>query len=126
MMAKKKLWHEEDDTLMSQVKYEQEQYEDVIDGKYKGWDATGNGIPMHGPLAAGGRQCMRCSGQLFVKERTENETLIVFCKNCGAEFHEPDLDKSESTDAMYRSIPDDMVLRYTEARLRQKGNLPSD
>ena len=121
-MAKKKLWHEQDDTVMANLKYEQEQYADVIDGKYKGWDASGNGIPADGPLSAGGRQCMRCSGQLFTKERTENGTLIVFCGSCRAEFHEPDLDKSDSTDAMYRAIPDEMVLRYTEARLKQKAS----
>lgn len=120
-MVKKKMWHEQDDTVMSELKIDQQEYEETILKQYKKPDPSGNGIPAKSAMAAGGRKCMRCSDQLYIKEETENEIIIVYCKTCGLEMHHTDLEMSESTDHMYRQIPDEMVTRYTEARAEMKA-----
>jgi hypothetical protein len=60
-----------------------------------------------------------------MKEMTDNETLIVFCGNCGAEYHHDDLENTSAIgDMIHRQIPDDLVLRYMAAndlRLRMEG-----
>lgn len=119
-MVKKKMGYEEDDTLMSELAELQKDYTDTIEKGYKGWDSSGNGIPAKSPLAAGGRQCLRCSNQLFIKEVTDNDIIVVFCRNCGLEMHHTDLEFSESTNHMYQHIPDDLVIRYMEAREDEK------
>jgi len=120
-MPKKKMWHEEDDTIMSELKIDQQEYEETILKKYKKPSTKGNGIPAKSAMAAGGRKCIQCSDQLYIKEETENEIIIVYCKNCGLEMHHTDLEMSDSTDHMYRSIPDALMNRCMEARAEQKA-----
>lgn len=114
------MWHEDDDSIMSELKIDQQEYEETILKKYKKPKTTGNGIPAKSAMAAGGRKCMRCSDQLYIKEETENEIIIVYCKTCGLEMHHTDLEMSDSTDHMYRDIPDEMVIRYMQARADEK------
>lgn len=67
-----------------------------------------------------GRGCPKCKHTLRMKEMTKNETLIVFCGNCGSEYHHDDLENTSAIgDAIHRQIPDDVVLRYMAARARQ-------
>lgn len=119
-MVKKKLKHEDDDSIMASLKVDQQEYEETILKKYKKPSTKGNGIPAKSAMAAGGRKCMRCSDQLYIKEETKNEIIVVYCKNCGLEMHHTDLEMSDSTDHMYRHIPDEMMIRYTQARADEK------
>lgn len=113
----KKLWHEEDDHRRKQVDADAEFYEDVIQKQFKGFYSGNNGIPAQGPLAAGGRKCPRCSGQLYMKEETENEVFVVSCKDCGGEWHHTDLEDLGVTDQIYRQVSNESIHRYTMNRI---------
>lgn len=87
-----------------------------------------------------GRGCIRCGGSLMVFEESENGYIMLECRSCGMhQWHtdiEPDskeklkqLDKEAKEagaagarhlpDEMYRTIPDHLVIRYTEMRKRR-------
>lgn len=114
----KKTWHEEDDQIRKEIDADAETYADIIQG-FKGFYSGNNGIPAQGPLAAGGRKCIRCSGQLYMKEETDDGIFVVSCKDCGGEWHHTDLEEGESqvTDQVYRKVSDSSMARYTYGRV---------
>lgn len=67
-----------------------------------------------------GRNCPRCAAQLAIKEfREETTTLVVYCTECGSEFHHQDLE-DPNHDWLFREIPLDMILRYVQD-MERKG-----
>lgn len=78
-----------------------------------------------------GRACPKCSGTLLMREMSLTGGVgILFCKNCGKTYYQTDLEtQNATTDAIFRQIDDDMVLRYmaaNEQRLIAAGQLPHD
>jgi len=116
---KKKYWYEEEDSLRSLQKEDETMYAEVIYNKYKGPSTKNNGRKAKNRLDLG-RNCPTCAGRLRIQEETKDETLILFCMECGGKFHHQDVNTvTDAVDQLYRSIPDSMVLYYKEARREQ-------
>lgn len=83
--------------------------------------ANVKGNPPAQSMWSTGRNCPKCKGLLKIKElNPDTETLWVFCGECGAEFCHDDLENtSDIGDQLHRAIPDDMVLRWMEAREKE-------
>lgn len=115
---KKKNWHEEDDHIRKEIDSDAETYSEIIKG-FKGFYSGNNGIPAQGPLAAGGRKCIRCSGQLYMKEETDGEIFVVYCKDCGGEWHHTDLEEGQNgtTDRVYRKVSDTTINTFMYNRI---------
>ena len=84
-----------------------------------------SGLPAAQSKWSTGRGCPKCKHTLRIKEMTKNEVLIVFCGECGAEYHHHDLENTSAiSDQIHRQIPDDAVLRWMAARdlyLKRQG-----
>lgn len=78
-----------------------------------------------------GRRCPRCSDLLRIKEVSDNGTIIVMCWQCHATYHTDDLNAWEmdgkkkvmdqTTDQLYRQIPDELVNHYMRFFEKTKG-----
>lgn len=121
-MVKKKLWHEDEDTLQALIDQDIEDYEKYKLDEFSGIFHKSNNEITTNPLEQG-RNCPRCAGRLRLKEITEkNENVYLFCNSCGLEVFAEDIDyQDEIPDKLYRTIPDDVFLkweRYKEERKR--------
>ena len=118
---KKKLWHEEDDTLQKEIENDREDYEKYLKD-FKGIKPKVSGIPAESPLDALGRNCPRCAGRLVVKEITErNKNVLLRCKSCGIEVFAEDIDyRDPLSDSLYRTIPDSLMVYWKNFQKNRK------
>lgn len=93
----------------------------------------------------GGRGCVRCGGSLMIFEETENGYLLLECRSCGKKQFHSDIEPNSAEltkmleeeakvdgykgeirnipDELYRTIPDSLILEYTQMRERSRqGN----
>lgn len=126
LVDKKKLWHEEDDTIQKEIEEARSDYEKYDLDSFKGIFHKSNGIPAEGPLDQG-RNCPRCAGRLELKEITkENENVFLYCKSCGLQVFAEDIDyRDPIPDALYRKVPDSVILYWENFRKeRNKDKTP--
>ncbi|UOE58238.1 hypothetical protein IRB79_27245 (plasmid) [Cytobacillus oceanisediminis] len=141
----KKPSHQDQDTLYSQRKEDEKQWgefgelaQDVFKDWIKHWDGT-SGQPAK-DWKDGGRACFRCAGSLMIFEESDNGNLLLQCKSCGqhqwltdvSPYSAEDLKELEKEarevgakarhlpDELYRTIPDSLVLQYTEMRKKRR------
>lgn len=71
-----------------------------------------------------GRQCPRCAHRLVMFElNTDSGILHIECRHCGGRWGHEQLESPDS-DEMYRQIPDDVKIRWMQAReneMKRKG-----
>lgn len=118
---KKKLWHEDDDDLQALIDQDIEDYEKYNLKDFKGIYHKNNGEETTDPLDQG-RNCPRCAGRLRVKEITErNQNVYLYCSDCGLQVFAEDIDEqTEIIDKMYRTIPDDVFLKWERYSKEQR------
>lgn len=122
-MVDKKMWHEEDDTLQSQIDSDHEDYIEFELDKFKGIYHKDNGIPAKNHLDLG-RNCPRCAGRLELKEITEkNENVLLYCKHCGLQVFAEDIDfRGDVPDQLYRTIPQSVINYWENFRINRNKN----
>lgn len=145
----KKYQFEDTDNIQGLVKEEEthwSEFGELAQETFKNWTKYNDGTS--GEVAKSwhdsGRGCIRCGGSLMVFEESDNGYIMLECRDCGMhQWHtdiEPDskeklkqMDKEAKAagaagarhlpDEMYRTIPDLLVIQYTEMRNRSlQGN----
>lgn len=117
---KTKLWHEEDDTSYALRKRDIEQQKDILN-KLPEWSIIGDkGYKEASSTLSQGRNCPYCAGNLKFFEASEKGYDVVFCNDCHKRFFIDDVNhRTMTTDALYRSIPKDLIL-YWDTYLRNE------
>ena len=74
-------------------------------------------LPAQNVWSLTGRGCPKDAGQIAFFEVNEDTGIQWFyCKSCGTRYTETEL----NSDALYRKIPQDVILRYVED-MQRKG-----
>lgn len=84
-------------------------------------DATGN-APAKSQRSSS-RNCPQCANRLTFVEETDLGNWTVKCTGCGKRWFHSELEAPEN-DWLFRSIPQDLVMRWMDARereLKKKG-----
>lgn len=111
MAIDKKMWHEEDDQIPALIQQDIDDFEEYDLANFEIKHASNGEPPKHRWDL--GRNCPRCAGRLVIKEITENEHIYLHCKSCKLQVFADDIEKTrETSDALYRSIPDELMLKW--------------
>lgn len=115
-LVDKKLWHEEDDNLQSEIDREVKLTQDFdLLNQNLGYKHNGE-VPINNLDIE--RNCPRCAGKLAYKEHTrKNQNVYLYCLACGLQVFAEDIDyQDEIPDQLYRSIPKDVQLFWNTFR----------
>lgn len=111
MSQKRKMWHEEDDQIPAHIQQDIDTFEEYDLENFEFHHQNNGEEPKH--RLDLGRNCPRCAGRLRIKEVTDNGHIYLRCMSCNIHIFADDLDKQrETSDAIYRSIPTSLMLRY--------------
>ena len=146
MALQKKPLSQDDDNLLALQRQDEEQWAqfgELAEETYKKfWEYNdGKSGKQAKSTKEGGRDCVRCAGRLKVFEHTDEGYLLLQCKSCGFQQWETDimpysaddlkeLEKEAKKlgvsarhipDELYRTIPDNLVLEYTQMRKQSLG-----
>lgn len=118
-MANKNINQDRDNGIWGELltqKDKEKDLEEVLKLEKPEIDTSGN--PPAKSFWSTGRGCPNCKRTLKMKELNQDTgELWVFCDNCGAQFSSQDIENtSEIGDSLHRRIPDDLVLRWMQAR----------